>query len=146
MIRHLRLVPLPLVERFVNWKRYNFDALLNYSKNFGQHGLKVMVGYHAEKYEVSKNQMQRNNFPSNSLNDMDAGGASTQTNDGLSRELAMLSYFGRINYDFAGKYLLGGKLPCGCFLSFCSGTSLGIFPFFLRCLAYQRGGVYGKYA
>lgn len=90
-----------LVERFVNWKRYNFDALLNYSKNFGQHGLKVMVGYHAEKYEVSKNQMQRNNFPSNSLNDMDAGGASTQTNDGLSRELAMLSYFGRINYDFA---------------------------------------------
>ena len=87
----------------MNWKRYNFDALLNYSKNFGQHGLKVMVGYHAEKYEVSKNQMQRNNFPSNSLNDMDAGGASTQTNDGLSRELAMLSYFGRINYDFAGK-------------------------------------------
>lgn len=74
-----------LVERFVNWKRYNFDALLNYSKNFGQHGLKVMIGYHAEKYEVSKNQMQRNNFPSNSLNDMDAGGASTQTNDGLSR-------------------------------------------------------------
>ena len=30
---------------------------------------------------------------------MDAGGASTQTNDGLSRELAMLSYFGRINYE-----------------------------------------------
>ena len=102
-----------LVERFVNWKRYNFDALLNYSKNFGQHGLKVMVGYHAEKYEVSKNQMQRNNFPSNSLNDMDAGGASTQTNDGLSRELAMLSYFGRINYDFAGKYPMGGNLTTG---------------------------------
>ena len=84
-----------------------------------------MVGYHAEKYEVSKNQMQRNNFPSNSLNDMDAGGASTQTNDGLSRELAMLSYFGRINYDFAGKYLLEANFRADASSRFCSGTSLG---------------------
>ena len=119
-----------LVERFVNWKRYNFDALLNYSKNFGQHGLKVMVGYHAEKYEVSKNQMQRNNFPSNSLNDMDAGGASTQTNDGLSRELAMLSYFGRINYDFAGKYLLEANFRADASSRFAPGHRWGFFPSF----------------
>ncbi|WP_287621267.1 TonB-dependent receptor [Parabacteroides sp.] len=119
-----------LVERFVNWKRYNFDALLNYSKNFGQHGLKVMVGYHAEKYEVSKNQMQRNNFPSNSLNDMDAGGASTQTNDGLSRELAMLSYFGRINYDFAGKYLLEANFRADASSRFAPGHRWGYFPSF----------------
>mgnify|MGYP000578691240 CR=1 FL=1 len=117
-----------LVERFVNWKRYNFDALLNYSKNFGQHGLKVMIGYHAEKYEVSKNQMQRNNFPSNSLNDMDAGGASTQTNDGLSRELAMLSYFGRINYDFAGKYLLEANFRADASSRFAPGHRWGYFP------------------
>ena len=119
-----------LDERFVNWKRYNFDALLNYSKSFGNHGLKAMVGYHAEKYEVSKNQMRRNNLPSNSLGDMDAGAASTQTNNGVSRELAMLSYFGRINYDYAGKYLLEANFRADASSRFAPGHRWGYFPSF----------------
>lgn len=119
-----------LIERFVNWKRYNFDALLNYSKNFGSHGLKAMIGYHAEKYEVSKNQMERKNLPNNSLNDMDAGAASTQTNNGLSRDLAMLSYFGRINYDYAGKYLLEANFRADASSRFAPGHRWGYFPSF----------------
>lgn len=119
-----------LKERFVNWKRYNFDALLNYSKNFGSHGLKAMIGYHAEKYEISKNQMERKNFPSNNLSDMDAGAASTQTNDGLSRELAMLSYFGRINYDYAGKYLVEANFRADASSRFAPGHRWGYFPSF----------------
>lgn len=119
-----------LKERFVDWKRYNFDALLNYSKNFGEHGLKAMIGYHAEKYEINKNQMERKNFPSNNLSDMDAGAASTQTNDGLSRELAMLSYFGRINYDYAGKYLVEANFRADASSRFAPGHRWGYFPSF----------------
>lgn len=40
--------------------------------------------------------MFRKGFPNNDLTDMNAGTASTQTNGGFTRELAMLSYFGRI--------------------------------------------------
>ncbi|WP_455621622.1 SusC/RagA family TonB-linked outer membrane protein [Parabacteroides sp.] len=119
-----------LKERFVNWKRYNFDALLNYDKTFGAHNLKALVGYHAEKYEISKNEMKRNNFPSNSLEDMDGGAASTQTNDGLSRELAMLSYFGRINYDYAGKYLFEANFRADASSRFAPGHRWGYFPSF----------------
>ena len=35
--------PNSLTESFRNWTRYNFDALLNYDKQFGDHGLKVMA-------------------------------------------------------------------------------------------------------
>ena len=119
-----------LVERFVNWKRYNLDVLLNYDKQWGNHGFKAMLGYHAEKYEISKNQMQRDNLPSNNLNDMDAGAVATQTNNGLSRDLAMLSYFGRVNYDYAGKYLLEANFRADASSRFAPGNRWGYFPSF----------------
>lgn len=122
--------PTELTERFVNWKRYNLDVLLNYSKNFGSHGLKAMAGYHAEKYEVRKNEMKRRNFPSNSLSDMNAGSEATQTNDGLTRDLAMLSYFGRVNYDYAGKYLLEANFRADASSRFAPGHRWGYFPSF----------------
>lgn len=64
-----------------------------------------MLGYHAEAYDVRYNDMYRENFPNNELDDMNAGATATQTNSGFTRELNMLSYFGRINYDYKGKYL-----------------------------------------
>lgn len=122
--------PNEMTEKFINWNRYNFDALLNYDKTFGLHGLKVMLGWHAEKYDVRKNEAVRKNFPNNSLTDMDAGAAATQTNSGLSRELAMLSYFGRINYDFAGKYLLEANFRADASSRFAPGNRWGYFPSF----------------
>lgn len=122
--------PNELTEKFINWDRYNLDVLLNYGKNFGLHGLKAMIGYHAEKYEVRKNEMVRKNFPNNNLTDMNAGAASTQTNDGFSRELAMLSYFGRVNYDYAGKYLLEANFRADASSRFAPGHRWGYFPSF----------------
>lgn len=122
--------PNELTEKFINWDRYNLDVLLNYDKTFGLHGFKAMVGWHAEKYDVRKNEEVRKNFPNNSLTDMDAGAASTQTNTGLSRELAMLSYFGRINYDYAGKYLLEANFRADASSRFAPGHRWGYFPSF----------------
>lgn len=122
--------PNELTEKFINWDRYNLDVLLNYDKTFGLHGFKAMVGWHAEKYDVRKNEEVRKNFPNNSLTDMDAGAASTQTNKGLSRELAMLSYFGRINYDYAGKYLLEANFRADASSRFAPGHRWGYFPSF----------------
>ena len=122
--------PNSLTEAFTNWGRYNFDALLNYDKQFGDHGLQVMVGYHAEAFDGRYNTMYREGFPNNDTDDMNAGAAATQTNSGYTRELNMLSYFGRINYDYKGKYLLEANFRADASSRFAQGERWGYFPSF----------------
>ena len=83
--------PNRLEERFTGWHRANFDALLNFDRQFGEHGLKAMAGWHTEKYDYTYNQQFRKNFPTNDLTDIAAGDAATQKNNGYTRELAMIS-------------------------------------------------------
>ena len=122
--------PNKLNENYYGWHRASFDALLNYDKSFGQHNLKAMAGWHTEKFDYSENTMERKNFPTNNLTDMNAGDASTQKNNGYNRELAMVSWFGRVNYDFAGKYLLEGNIRSDASSRFADGHRWGYFPSF----------------
>ncbi|GHT85738.1 hypothetical protein FACS18947_4880 [Bacteroidia bacterium] len=122
--------PNKLIERFYSWERTNFDALLNYDKQFGRHGLKVMAGWHTEKYNYRENTEERRNFPNNDLTDMNAGAAATQKNEGFTRSLAMLSGFGRINYDYAGKYLLEANIRADASSRFAPENRWGYFPSF----------------
>ena len=122
--------PNQLNERFYLWNRNNFDAYLNYDKLFGAHGLKVMLGWHAEDYNYIENRAIRKNFPNNELTDMNAGQTSTQTNEGYTRRLAMLSGFGRINYDYAGRYLLEANFRADASSRFARDKRWGYFPSF----------------
>lgn len=122
--------PNHLDERHYNWDRTNFDALLNYDKQFGLHGFKALAGWHAEKYNYNYNRSYRKDFPSNDLTDMNAGDAASQQNWGNTRELAMLSWFGRVNYDFAGKYLFEANIRSDASSRFAKDKRWGYFPSF----------------
>ena len=120
--------PNKLNENYYLWNRTNFDALLNYDKQFGKHGIKVLAGWHTEKYNYAENTMERQSFPNNELTDMNAGTASTQKNTGYTRSLAMLSGFGRINYDYAGRYLLEANFRADASSRFAPANRWGYFP------------------
>lgn len=123
--------PNQLTETITRWSRYTLDALLNYNKTFNQdHNLKVMTGYKVEKYDIRELAAFRKSFPSSSLTDLNAGDASTQTNSGYSRELAMMSYFGRINYDYQAKYLIEVDFRADASSRFAKGYRWGYFPAF----------------
>ncbi len=122
--------PNQLDERFYEWDRTNFDALLNYDKSFGQHTVKALAGWHTENFDYSENGMTRKNFPNNDLTDINAGDAASQTNYGYTRELAMISWFGRINYDFAGKYLFEANIRSDASSRFHEDNRWGYFPSF----------------
>lgn len=123
--------PNQLDERYYLWNRTTFDALLNYDKLFNDvHSFKVMLGWHTEKYNYNENTMVRRNFPNNNLTDMNAGTASTQTNSGYSRSLAMISGFGRINYNYASKYHLEANFRADASSRFSSENRWGYFPSF----------------
>ena len=122
--------PSQLDERFYKWDRTNYDALLNYNKNFGKHTIKGLLGWHTEKYNYKYQKAVRKKFPNNELTDMNAGDASTQSNEGYTAELAMISWFARINYDFAGKYLLEANIRADASSRFAEGHRWGYFPSF----------------
>ena len=97
-------------ERVYKWERKTFEALLNYNKTFGQHTVGALAGWHAEAYDYKYWYTYRKNFPNNNVTDINAGDVSTQQAQGNTRELNMLSWFGRVNYDFAGRYLFEANL------------------------------------
>ncbi|MBR5203783.1 MAG: TonB-dependent receptor [Bacteroidaceae bacterium] len=117
-----------MYENYYNYDRITGDVVAEYKDSFGAHNVSAMAGYHAELYKYKETQAYRENFPSNSLTDLNAGGTKNMSNSGYSRELAMLSYFGRVNYDFAGKYLLEGNVRYDGTSRFARGNRWGFFP------------------
>ena len=92
--------------------------------------MKALAGWHTEKYNYRESTMERQYFPNNDLTDMNAGDESTQLNTGYTRELAMVSWFARVNYDYAGKYLLEGNIRADASSRFAEGNRWGYFPSF----------------
>lgn len=123
--------PSQLTDSNADWHRTNFDATLNYTKSWlDAHNFHALAGWHAERYKYNYNTAYRKNFPNNLLTDMNAGDASTQTNGGYSRELTMVSWFGRINYDYKGRYLFEGNIRGDASSRFKKGHRWGYFPSF----------------
>lgn len=123
--------PNQLTVENATWDRTNFDALLNYTKTVADvHNFKLMGGWHTERYKYYYDYTYRKNFPNNEVTDMNAGDASTQQNKGYSRDLRMVSYFGRLNYDFAGRYLFEANFRADASSRFAEGHRWGYFPSF----------------
>ncbi len=123
--------PDQLTEKYNRWSRYTLDALLNYSKTFNEdHNLKVMLGYKVESYDSKYLEAFRKSFPSNLVTDLNGGDSSTQTNAGYSREQRLLSYFGRVNYDYKGKYLFEADFRADASSRFAKDYRWGYFPSF----------------
>lgn len=117
-----------LYESTTNYDRITGDILAEYKNSFGLHSIDVLGGFHSELYKYKYTSAYRQNFPSNSLTDLNAGGTANMSNSGYSRELAMLSWLGRVNYDYAGKYLAEANIRYDGTSRFADGHRWGVFP------------------
>lgn len=79
--------------------------LLNYQRKFGQHSIELLAGF--ERTEIDDNYIlaEGKNFDFNDLQALDLARDLSRMNGGFT-EHNLLSYLGRVNYNFAGKYLL----------------------------------------
>lgn len=78
----------------------------NYNKSFGQHDLSAMIGYEDyyafwENLSASRDQYELTNFPY-----LDLGPETLRDNGGNAEEYAYRSFFGRVTYNYANRYLL----------------------------------------
>lgn len=84
----------------------NFNALANYSKDFGNHSVSALLGYEFLKLKSEIWSASRRRFILQEFRGLDNGDADTQLNSGGSTLNGLESVFGRINYSFKDKYLL----------------------------------------
>lgn len=116
-------------EGMSTWSRKMLDIFLNYEKTFNEaHHFKAMFGYNVERYDYWAMETKRQGFINTDLTDMNAGDASTQTNSGYTRDLALMSYFGRLNYDYKGKYLFEVNFRSDASSRFAKDYRWGYFP------------------
>ncbi len=96
-----------LNEHFDQSTRLTFNALANYNKKLFDHNIDVMLGYEQMEYNDNYLEAARTDFPSNAIPELIAGSSdkNKQSNEGSSSKTARQNYFGRVTYDYAGKYL-----------------------------------------
>jgi TonB-linked SusC/RagA family outer membrane protein len=110
--------------------RITLQAFLTYEKSFGKHNLNVLVGSSRETYNYNETGAFRRSLPSNDLTDVNAGSTEGMTATGLSYESKLGSYFGRVNYDYQGKYLLEASMRYDGSSKFAAEKRWGVFPSF----------------
>lgn len=111
--------------------QYTVYGTLNYKKTFAkQHNLNVMLGYNQENFRYDKLGGYRTGVPTNMHWELDVAPTAGQTNEGSAYEWAIQSYFGRLNYDFVGKYLLEASFRYDGTSRLASGKRWGMFPSF----------------
>jgi TonB-linked SusC/RagA family outer membrane protein len=89
---------------------YNFYSQLNFHKTSGKHDLTALAGAQQEVNNLSYMNAYRIGYPTNELQELNAGSVSGQTNDGTSSEYVIHSFYGNVHYGFNDKYLLGVSL------------------------------------
>ena len=88
--------------REATWTNEN---ILTYDKKFGLHNLNVLLGHSLISYTRYTTTAGIEGFPTENIYEMD-GGSKNPSAVGNSDEYRLQSFFGRINYSYADKYLL----------------------------------------
>ena len=87
---------------FLTWLSEN---TLTYKKTFGgMHNIDALAGYTVQKYAFESSNIDGSQFPDDNIPWINA--ATTRIGNVGARQWSLLSYIGRLNYDYNNKYLV----------------------------------------
>lgn len=109
---------------------HNFNATARYQRNFSSHSLSVLGGFEYITYKNTFFSAFRDQFQLQDFEELNAGSVANQQNSGTASEWALQSMFGRMNYDFKGKYMLEANLRYDGSSRFVEEERWGLFPSF----------------
>jgi TonB-linked SusC/RagA family outer membrane protein len=108
----------------LNWINEN---TLNFQKSFDDHNLSVLLGASFQESKQQTTAATATGFPGNDLRFLSAGSVKTVANSGAT-SWALTSYFGRVNYDFKGKYIFNASFRADESSRFSEKNRVGYFP------------------
>lgn len=104
------------------------QATAQYERQIAKHNLSVLLGYSWEQEDYTNLTGFRDKFPGNELPYINAGSPDNQQSEGGGYGWALQSYFGRVQYNFAERYLLESTVRYDGSSRFCTGNRFGLFP------------------
>ena len=112
---------------------YLIENTLTYDRTLAEkHHLTVLLGQSAQQFTYSYLSAGRNGYVRNDLQTINNGPINASLGNGGTGvsppEDRLASYFGRVNYEFAGKYLLSATMRYDGTSAFAPGYQFGFFP------------------
>jgi TonB-linked SusC/RagA family outer membrane protein len=114
--------------------QHSLEWLANYHRNFGDHNLKVMAGYSYQYFLNSGVSAENKNFSSDGLTYNSIGQGDWAKEEGhvgmnsYKDDAKLIAFFGRISYDYQGKYLATASLRHEGSSKFGTNNKWGNFP------------------
>ncbi len=118
-----------LVENLEHYRKHSLNIFANFNKRFGDHNIGATAGYNQELSLWRNVGGTQTNLLSEDLNDFNLGTGVPLLRGG-EESWALQGFFGRINYDFKGRYLLEVNGRYDGTSKFPSGQRYGFFPSF----------------
>lgn len=108
---------------------YLNENTLTYSKRFkGGHNLKVLGGFTLQDSYYTNNSIYSINIPNESLGIAGIGQGTLSSAPTINTSYSLLSYLGRIDYNFKSKYLLTASIRADGSSKFLKGNRWAYFP------------------
>lgn len=105
------------------------ETYLTYNKSLdGIHNFGGVLGVSFQKWRYDRTGLDGMYFPSDDIRTLNAASVISNQGVNVASEHAMLSYFGRATYDYAGKYLLEFNLRSDGSSRFGRDRRFGYFP------------------
>ena len=128
------------VERWHNLRSmYSWQNTLTWLKSFDQNNVTVMIGNTMDRSENRTLNGSRDGLPNNSepLRELTAGTLNPSVDGNTEVTRALLSYFGRVNYNYANRYLLTATMRRDGSSKFMTRNKWANFP--SASIAWQLG-------
>jgi len=109
---------------------YTADLLLRYNNTFGKHDVSGFLGYEQYRSENSGFSAEKKGLIDWSVTDITSAAEMLSIDGSAKSEYAMISYFGRANYAYDGKYLLEANFRSDASSKFAPGHRGNLFPSF----------------
>jgi TonB-linked SusC/RagA family outer membrane protein len=107
---------------------WDMNELLDYIKQLGKHNFDLMVSHETQASTWENVSSGRTGFLTNDIFDLNAGDPTTASNSGGQGDWAMESYLGRLNYNYADKYIVSASVRSDGSSNFGANNRWGTFP------------------
>lgn len=103
-------------QSYAKEKQLVAEWLTNYSGSFGNHNVKLMAGYSYQYSQYSGMNASNKDFPNDGLGADNLGTGEYAKEEGeilmgsYKNDAKLIAFFGRLSYDFAGKYMFTASL------------------------------------
>jgi len=105
------------------------DAILKYNQKFDKHNIDAMAGYSYQYFRADGNFMSAQNFLSDAFKWSSIGAAgSYNTPTSYESSNTLISFYGRVNYNYDNRYLLTATVRRDGSSRFGEDSKWGIFP------------------